>query len=227
MSSQAPSYFDGAMYNSTDRDRRRNNATEADLLGIGPSRKLGTVKAASMSRQNIDKTAGSSRGMEMERSRSRKPWRAYLQSLSREELAIVDTDFEAMTDVELESYLKSFTPLASTSTSSYTPRKNDISPSEPSPSAPPSPITHQLANADQSDQPLFPPSPPGSTRPELVDHPLRILSRAIRELKEAVEKLEAENERLRMPEPVLGRSKRNRQADQVSTAVICSHWVHV
>lgn len=54
------------------------------------------------------------------------------------------------------------------------------------------------ASGSGSTSPLFPPSPPGeSCEPVRLEHPLSILSRAIREMREAVGKVEMENERLR------------------------------
>jgi hypothetical protein len=214
--SQPPSYFDASAGDIPDPTRRKANATEADLLGVGPSRRLGTVKAPLLPRNGQDDSLGTSTAVEMERSRSGKPWKVYLQSLSKEELAIVETDFEAMSEQELQSYLEAFTPPAPTLAGEPPSREDDISPLPAlSTETPPSDPQHLSPNGGLG-QPLFPPSPPGTTRPELVDHPLRILSRAVRELKESVERLEKENERLRTTQPGVGRNRRNRHADQVS-----------
>ena len=126
---------------------------------------------------------------------------------------MVDTDFDGMTEQQLRTYLRSF----STSSTPTDIASEDVTPAESIPPTPPIPI--QARTSD--DAPLFPPSPPGTTHREIVDHPLRILSRAVRELREAVEKLQEENEALRLIKEAGGvRPKRNRQADQVS----CSRY---
>lgn len=64
-----------------------------------------------------------------------------------------------------------------------------------------------VESADADDA-LFPPSPPPVTKKE---HPLRVLSRAVKELREVIGRLEDENDKLRAGrEPVVERS------DQVS-----------
>ena len=206
---QPPDYFTAASSSSySSHDRRKANATDADLLGVGPSRRLAPVKGSSTQpiSSSVPPPANS---LPMQTSRSKRPWKMFLQSLSREELAVVDTDFDGMTEQQLRAYLRSFS-------SSSTPTdiaSEDITPADSIPPTPPIPIQPRPSD----DAPLFPPSPSGTTHREIVDHPLRILSRAVRELREAVEKLEEENEALRLIKEAGGvRSKRNRQADQVS-----------
>lgn len=206
---QPPDYFTTTSSSSyTSHDRRKANATDADLLGVGPSRRLAPVKGSSTHpiSNSVPPPANS---LPMQTTRSRRPWKIFLQSLSREELAVVDTDFDGMTEQQLRTYLRSF---STSSTPTHLP-SDGVSPMESVPPTPPIPI---LPRAGE-DAPLFPPSPPGTTYRECVDHPLRILSRAVRELREAVEKLEEENEALRLIKEAGGvRPKRNRQADQAS-----------
>jgi hypothetical protein len=206
---QPPDYFSATSSSSyTSHDRRKANATDADLLGVGPSRRLAPVKGSST--QPLSSSAPPpANSLPMQTSRSKRPWKMFLQSLSREELAVVDTDFDGMTEHQLRAYLRSF----STSSTPTDIPIDDITPEDSIPPTPPIPIQPRPSD----DAPLFPPSPPGTTHHEIVDHPLRILSRAVRELREAVEKLEEENEALRLIKEAGGvRPKRNRQADQVS-----------
>lgn len=58
-----------------------------------------------------------------------------------------------------------------------------------------SPLAPKLTRSASSNQPLFPPSPPQA--PRSSEHPLRVLSKAVRELRASVSRLEAENETLR------------------------------
>lgn len=188
--------------------RSTNATTEADLLGVGPSRKLGKSLPG---KEAV--------GMQLEKTRSRRSWRVFLHSLSKEELAVIETNFDDMTDDQLRSYVSAFdSPLRSTHDASDPPTLQ-ASISTPTIALPTPPLPIPSA-ARQGDEPLFPPSPPpGETRPHLVEHPLRILSRAVRELREVVEGLEAENEKLRLLKEAGGvksKGKRNRQADQVS-----------
>jgi hypothetical protein len=209
---QPPDYFTAISSSSyTAHDRRKANATDADLLGIGPSRRLAPVKSSS-NRPVFDSVPLPVNSSPMQKTRSKRPWKVFLQSLSREELAVVDTDFDGMTEQELRTYLRSF---------SNPPTPIDIPTEDVSPlaSVPPTPPIPILGRATE-DAPLFPPSPPGTTHREIVDHPLRILSRAVRELREAVEKLEEDNEALRLMKEAGGvRPKRNRQADQVNSCL--------
>jgi hypothetical protein len=206
---QPPDYFSATSSTSyTSHDRRKANATDADLLGVGPSRRLAPVKGSS-SQPLSSSVPPPANSLPMQTSRSKRPWKMFLQSLSREELAVVDTDFDGMTEQQLRAYLRSF----STSSTPTDIASEDLTPEDSIPPTPPIPIQPRPSD----DAPLFPPSPPGTTHREIVDHPLRILSRAVRELREAVEKLEEENEALRLIKEAGGvRPKRNRQADQVS-----------
>jgi hypothetical protein len=140
-----------------------------------------------------------------------------------------------MTEPQLRSYLGSFSNSPSPVSSHISAAENDgdvsplpsdlhiegVSPLTSVPPTPPIPIQPNTQAGPSvviaQDQPLFPPSPPGTIQRETVEHPLRILSRAVRELREAVEKLEQENEALRLIKEAGGvRAKRTRQADQVS-----------
>lgn len=195
--------------------RRSTNATttEADLLGVGPSRKLGKGTTTQVSAEGKSSTLN---GHIMERSKSRRSWKVFLQSLSKEEMAIIETDFDGMPDDQLQAYLSSFDP--SSGGSRYDKVDQD---GENEAQLEAIDIDHAPAprfpGETELEPPLFPPSPPGETQRELVDHPLRILSRAVRELREVVETLEDENEKLRLLKEVGGvRGKRDRRADQVS-----------
>jgi hypothetical protein len=132
---------------------------------------------------------------------SGRPWTAYLDSLSKEEMQVVEMRFDLMADDELDAYMRGMgsggglsqgldllTPRGTRS------REPTVSPTTPMPMRlPVAPIMTTTV-----DEPLFPPSPPlPPDQRDAQDHPLRILSRAVRELKEAIEQLEAENERLR------------------------------
>lgn len=88
-----------------------------------------------------------------------------MDSLGRDEIALLDTRFDDMTDEEIARALEP-----------YAGRE---------PASPP--------GSASSDGALFPPSPPPVVQRE---HPLRILSRAVRELREVIGRLEEENERL-------------------------------
>jgi hypothetical protein len=103
---QPPDYFtatSSSLY--TSHDRRKANATDADLLGVGPSRRLAPVKGSSAQplSSSVPPPANS---LPMQTSRSKRPWKMFLQSLSREELAVVDTDFDGMTEQQLRTYLR-------------------------------------------------------------------------------------------------------------------------
>lgn len=230
-SAPPPDYFDVDNESSTRASasasrnsisgRRSTNATttEADLLGVGPSRRLGKITTAKASDDGNGITAN---GFVMERSKSRRSWKVFLQSLSKEELAIIETDFDSMPDNQLQAYLSSFDPSPKDSSNMSNDHHNESdsqmeainiaqAQAQAQAQAPTIPGDTEL------EPPLFPPSPPGETQRELVDHPLRILSRAVRELREVVENLEDENEKLRLLKEVGGvRGKRDRRADQVS-----------
>lgn len=222
-SSAPPDYFDidngstlrtsGSGSRNSVSGRRSTNATEADLLGVGPSRKLAkgtTDKVPDNGRGSI------ANGAALERTRSRRSWKVFLQSLSKEELAIIETDFDGMPEDQLQAYLSSFNPNSSSSTHVHLTAGDDTeAQAEPVNNSPP--IPPRLPSDTNLEPPLFPPSPPPGTQLELVDHPLRILSRAVRELREVVESLEDENEKLRLLKEAGGvRGKRDRRADQVS-----------
>ncbi|KIR80605.1 hypothetical protein I306_02059 [Cryptococcus gattii EJB2] len=129
-----------------------------------------------------------------------KPW-DHLESLSKDELFIVDTRFDLMSDDELHEYLQN----VSCAPEDPTPHVELSSPVFPangqtSSSAGSSSTTELPPSRDTGDKsPLFPPSPPLlQNKAQITDHPLRVLSRAVRELREVIERLEKENSRLRM-----------------------------
>ena len=173
------------------------HVTEADLLGVGPStrpvRRSAQSKAQTPLSLNSQSDLGSTRQNRDGRSNSTgsKPLSMYIDGLTKEEAAVVEMRFDLMSTDEIQVYLQTLVPsLASP------PRSTPSSISHASPSTPraipsiPSPRT--------DDEPLFPPSPPAEITPrKLPDHPLGILSRAIRELKESVITLEEENTKLR------------------------------
>ncbi|KAK4689732.1 small G protein signaling modulator 3, partial [Tremellales sp. Uapishka_1] len=137
---------------------------------------------------------------------SSKPWTAYLDSLSREELAVLEMRFDLMEDDELEEYLRVLSGVEQGSellTPRVTGSGSHITPLP----------TRRPVVCRPEDDLLFPPSPPGHEREEL-DHPLRILCRAVRELKEVVEQLETENASLKKEWAAVEVEK----ADQVSFA---------
>ena len=115
--------------------------------------------------------------------------------------------FDLMSDLELEIYLRHLGG-ASTGLSAGmdmpTPRippnrVTSVSPTTPR-AVPEVSQLGSMAQEDENTSPLFPPSPSSrAVQSEVFDHPLRVLSRAVRELKEAIERLEEENERLRAP----------------------------
>lgn len=208
---------------SGSRGRRSTNVTEADLLGVGPSRKLGKSTVTTSTPQILasrERTRQDATTNGLERSRSRRSWRVFLQSLSKEELAVIETNFDAMSDEQLQTYITAFESIP-------TPPPGDLSDADgisplAAPEIPADPPPYAPEEIDVGAR-LFPPSPPGKTRQELVDHPIRILSRAVRELREVVETLEEENEELRLLKQAGGVSskRRDRQADQVGlTALI-------
>ncbi|CAK9779640.1 TBC-domain-containing protein [Cutaneotrichosporon oleaginosum] len=121
------------------------NAPDADLLGIGPSR-------PSNKRERVRDSPARARSFHA------------LDSLARDELALLDTRFEDMPESELATFL---------------------SPYERGWEA--------YREQEEAEERLFPPSPPARQR----DHPVKVLSRAVRELREVVARLEDENARLR------------------------------
>lgn len=114
---------------------------------------------------------------------------SHLDSLTKEEAAIVEMRFDTMADDELDIYVKTLFPILDVS---GTPSDVELSPTTPRASRS---LVKEALSGNQS--PLFPPSPPSAGPAIKRDHPLRILSRAIWELRETVELLESENERLR------------------------------
>jgi hypothetical protein len=100
-----------------------------------------------------------------------------LDSLTRIELAVVEERFDLMSDEEINRFLNEYGKYSSGDVLS-TPR------------------AARRARDDQADSPLFPPSPPSEAQLDQPDHPLRILSRAVREMQEAVKRVQAENVRL-------------------------------
>jgi hypothetical protein len=208
-STQPPSYFDMHVPDPTPERRGHDLASGPSLLRAGPSRIRGstnTASALSDIQASISTTVGT-RSLSTTR-----PWTSFLQSLSKQELAVVETDFDSMSEEDLITFLHSSNPQPTAPEDLSIPLASTVI------SAPPPTVPAPASLQRDADQPLFPPSPPLTTRADLVDHPLRILSRAVRELRETVEILEAENLRLLVLTQGVGvRVKRNRQADQVST----------
>jgi hypothetical protein len=207
-STQPPSYFDSYDPATTPVHRGTDLANGNSLLPAGRSRIRGSTNTASVlgDVQASISTTGGTQPLSATR-----PWSSFLQSLSKQELAVVETDFDSMSEEDLITFLHSSNPQPAA------PEDLSIPPASTVISVPPPTLPAPASLQRDVDQPLFPPSPPLTTRADLVDHPLRILSRAVRELRETVEMLEAENLRLSVPTQGVGvRVKRNRQADQVS-----------
>ncbi|WVQ76837.1 hypothetical protein IAR50_006511 [Cryptococcus sp. DSM 104548] len=130
----------------------------------------------------------------------------YLDGLDRDELAVVETRFDLMTDEEIRLYLES--------QESHADSKSPVEGSSVLEFGQLSPQEKPDLFGAQS--PLFPPSPPCVQTNALVqDHPLRILSRAVRELKEVIDRLEEENEELQQVQS-RRRSSAGKAADQMS-----------
>lgn len=152
-----------------------------------------------------------------------KPW-DHLESLTKDELSIVDTRFDLMSDDELYEYLQNI-PVAP---EDPTPRVELSAPVFPanrrtSSSAGPSSTVQLTPSGDKS--PLFPPSPPSlQNNAQITDHPLRVLSRAVRELREVIGKLEEENARLRMNQ-VERKPSSGKATDQVREQLLCAKQV--
>lgn len=131
---------------------------------------------------------------------------------------VLDTRYDEMSDKELQAVLDRWAvkplSLGDQSASSAdtdsdaeqdphgidvheTPRSDKRRPplDTPSPHAASSPLAPTLTRSASSSQPLFPPSPPQA--PKSSEHPLRVLSKAVRELMASVSRLEAENETLK------------------------------
>lgn len=132
---------------------------DADLLGIGPSRPR---------RRERDTATGSSSRDSPQRPRASSSYHA-LDSLGRDEIALLDARFEDMPDSEIATFLAPYE------------KGWDV-------------YRAKRAEQEAEEARLFPPSPPGERR----DHPLKVLSRAVRELREVAGRLEEENARLRM-----------------------------
>jgi len=108
--------------------------------------------------------------------------------------------------------------------SQTSPHSPSSSTSPTSPTYPASPTPRPILPRQRSSSlfeddksPLFPPSPPGGRMLCKADHPLRVLSRAVRELQENVRALQLENERLQR-EVEVGRAvkAKGKGADEVS-----------
>ena len=198
---------------------------QADLLGVAASQRLrkprqSFTKASPALSQNpvMEPPVEPGRYATLQPIASRnnssgsRSWSLYFGSLSKEEVAVMETRFDLMSEDELEDYLG-----RSAMASSLPPRDD---PPRDGSSITPKGLRHTLSLRssrpdDEDSSPLFPPSPPPHTakRGSLGCQSLRILSRGVRELQEAVERLEEENERLRsLGNPVIGR----KSADQVS-----------
>lgn len=199
---------------------RRHAASDADLLGIGPSQRL-SRRAGPSNKPSpaVSDVAVLPEALSLDPAPtvpsiplSPRSTLHALDSLSKDEVAILDTRFDLMSDDELRIYLEHFgaPPPRDSSTDLPTPKVK--------PGTPPKPHSPALMTGDKT--PLFPPSPPShATHREVVDHPLRILSRAVRELREANSRLEEENERLRLHLERERESKESlqpKQADEVS-----------
>ncbi|WWC63060.1 uncharacterized protein I303_105659 [Kwoniella dejecticola CBS 10117] len=123
-----------------------------------------------------------------------------------------------MTDEELRQYIGSDTSLrkvASTSDQPGSDASGVITQDDFAVDDTRSPPPADTPTEDAS--PLFPPSPPSH---DLIlpasDHPLRILSRAIAELREVIGRLEEENTQLKKENAVKGKTRRRKSADQDS-----------
>ncbi|ODO03174.1 hypothetical protein I350_06019 [Cryptococcus amylolentus CBS 6273] len=204
--------------------QRRGGSSEAELLGVqsrqsqprrhgSSSAKLTSPSQASHSPFFDDhddhQTPRSYRpSLRQTESTALKGLDGYLDSLDRNELAVVETRFDLMTDEEIRLYLQS----------------HEDAPDE---SEPPVDVSDsalefgQLPSQEKPDlfgaqSPLFPPSPPPvRVRALAHDHPLRILSRVVKELKEVIDRLEDENDSLREAQS-RKRSSSSKAADQIS-----------
>ncbi|RXK40181.1 hypothetical protein M231_02455 [Tremella mesenterica] len=190
--------------------RRKTQHAEAELLGLEASH-LRESKTTLSSPATVAQAIMEAEHLNITRSSSTNS-RTLFSSLSKEELVIVNKRFDLMSDLELSEYLSLF----GSSQSSTQPSASH----SPHPLLDPASLTPQNSSQstpsliidDQDSQiPLFPPSPPGHVKPEIADHPLRVLSRAIRELQEEIARLEEDNQALRLahPHPV-------KTADQLS-----------
>ncbi|KAK8854964.1 hypothetical protein IAR55_003704 [Kwoniella newhampshirensis] len=195
---------------SGSRPTHRSSATngglsEADLLGVGPSQRH--LRRGSKTSPSLSSAAGLEdvQGHHLDRPQSQRadssgsrPLLSYLDSLGRDEMAIVETRFDLLSDGELSQYLESLPGpsrtryLATDRSSSEQDQSHTLHVEENDPSL------SRVGTPPSDKSPLFPPSPPSlPSKQDAPDHPLRVLSRAVRELREVVAKLELENERLR------------------------------
>ncbi|WVQ99801.1 hypothetical protein IAU59_006943 [Kwoniella sp. CBS 9459] len=214
---------------STARPTRRpaSGLSEADLLGVEPSQRgkrsdnLSSISSPTLSAHVVPDApneADMSRKRQSPRradSSGSRPLVGYLDSLGREELDVVDARFDLMSDDEIHEYLQMSSGPSKTGGSSTALRVSVEEPSHDnaSPSSQP-PVRSSTPQSDKT--PLFPPSPP--TLPAQVDtrdHPLRILSRAIREMREVIERLEQENERLKRVQTGT-KARKSRSVDRMS-----------
>ncbi|OCF41132.1 hypothetical protein I317_05046 [Kwoniella heveanensis CBS 569] len=220
---------------STARPTRRpaGGVSEADLLGVEPSsqrtKRAGNLSTISSPTLNAHVIIDQPREAEGSGARHRSPKRAdstsskplvnYLDSLGREELDVVETRFDIMSKEEIHEYL-SLTVGSSTAAEGLTASHSSVDNSTPDSAASSSsrpPDRSALPPGDGDKSPLFPPSPPTlPAQVETRDHPLRILSRAIREMREVIEKLEKENERLRQAQTETNKARKRRSADRMS-----------
>ena len=221
------------------RRRKLSGASDSELLGVAPPHRTGQNARKPSPAPSHHHTTGNAEeeddagstfrpsAARRADSTSSKPWSVYLDSLSREEMSVVATRFDLMLPEALEEYLGRWNQRSDTTplgTGLLTPRVLPGN-SNSFPTSPTTPKavrdtrdnlslrTIERSDADQS--PLFPPSPPSHVAKRgNMNHPLRILSRAVEELKEAVQRLEEENDLLRAVEsPVTGQ----KSADRVSS----------
>ena len=134
---------------------------------------------------------------------------------------MLEMHFDLMSDEELRIYLDTLFPLGVGRSDEDSGREGANTPVMSTPR--PIGLGMLKPSSDGMDEdgdksPLFPPSPP-SRSPNIqgkADHPLRVLSRALRDLRSLVEELEEENEELR-DELRMGRAlKAGKHADNVS-----------
>ncbi|OCF75968.1 hypothetical protein I204_03265 [Kwoniella mangroviensis CBS 8886] len=199
---------------STARPSRRsgNGLSEAQLLGVESSRRSGhwsNLTSPNLHHHPIVENQQISRFRSPKRGDSSSSRLfGHLDSLSKEELAVVETRFDLMTDDELRQYIRQTpssnpTPLESSTSESLDSSRDDTAPPRPVPADHP---------------PLFPPSPPASDPVSVpTDHPLKVLSKAIAELREVIERLEDENIKLKKENAEKSKPKtRRKSADQIS-----------
>ena len=227
----------------------KGRVSQADLLGVGPSRRpRSIVEPVNENNDDGDISPGQEIPLSKTQSREKRSNRlsisstrpVYVDSLSKEDAAVLEMRFDMMTDEELGIYLSTLFPLPTSSsdsgvqsrigsrTTSSESVKTPIPPQPPEDSTetPRAPRYRKLTKftwSDDDQSPLFPPSPPSDAPRGQPDHPLRVLAKAVREMREKIESLEEENERLRN-EISLGRAKKSRDkaADEVSVMSVPS-----